>query len=60
MSGAPQFPYWIKPHDQAWSETCSRLGEVAAQDLFAAGRLAGPRECAVLAAAFLQSETPGR
>jgi len=60
MSGAPQFPYWIKPHDQAWSETCSRLGEVAARNLFAAGRLAGPRECAALAAAFLRSETASR
>ncbi len=60
MSGAPQFPYWMKPHDVAWGEICARLGATAAQDLFAAGQLAGPRECAPLAAVFLRSEAHGR
>lgn len=59
MSGAPQFPQWVKPHDVAWGEICTRLDAAAAQELFAAGQLAGPRECAQLAGAFLQSEARG-
>jgi tetratricopeptide (TPR) repeat protein len=57
MSGAPQFPYWMKLHDTAWEEICARIGQTAANDIFAAGELAGPRACAPQAAAFLQSET---
>jgi hypothetical protein len=60
MSGAPLFPSFVKPHDEAWGEICARLGETAAQKLFAAGKLAGPRECVSLAAIYLQSEAPGR
>ena len=39
MSGAPIFPYWVKPHDEAWTEVCALLGTTAAQDLFAAESL---------------------
>jgi hypothetical protein len=56
MTGAPQFPYWMKLHDTAWEEICARIGATAAEDGFAAGELAGPRACAPQAAAFLQSE----
>ena len=56
MSGAPQFPYWMKLHDTAWEEICARIGQTVAEDAFAAGELAGPRACAPQAAAFLQSE----
>jgi hypothetical protein len=60
MSGAPQFPQWEKPHDVAWDEICARLDATPAQELFAAGQRAGPRECAQLAAVYLQSEAHGR
>jgi hypothetical protein len=50
----------VKPHEAAWGEVCARLGVPAAQELFAAGKLAGPRECVSLAASYLQSEAPGR
>ena len=58
MTGAPQFPYWMKLHDTAWDEICARIGQTAAEEAFAAGELAGPRACAPQAAAFLQSEAP--
>jgi hypothetical protein len=54
MSGAPIFPYWLKPHDEAWTRVCTVLGTSTAEDLFAAGKLAGPREGAQLAAIYLQ------
>jgi non-specific serine/threonine protein kinase len=60
MSGAPLMPSLVKPHEAAWGEVCARLGVPAAQELFAAGKLAGPRECVSLAASYLQSEAPGR
>ena len=60
MSGAPLMPSLVKPHDVAWGEVCARLDATAAQKLFAAGKLAGPRECVSLAAVYLQSEAPGR
>jgi hypothetical protein len=53
-------PNLVKPHDVAWGEVCARLGATAAQKLFAAGKLAGPRECVSLAAVYLQSEALGR
>jgi len=59
MSGAPLFPYWVKPHEEAWSEVCAALGTTAAQDLFAAGKHAGSRESAQVAVVLLRPETPG-
>jgi non-specific serine/threonine protein kinase len=59
MSGAPLVPYWVKPHDEAWRDVCAALGTTAAQDLFAAGKLAGSRESAQVAVVLLQPETPG-
>ena len=55
MTGAPLFPNWVKLHDTAWSEICASLGGTAASELYDAGKLAGPRECVQLAAAYLQS-----
>ena len=60
MTGAPQFPNWVKPHDVAWGEICASIGATSADELFAAGKLAGPRESAQLAAVYLQSEASGR
>jgi hypothetical protein len=57
-TGAPLFPNWAKPHDVAWDEICARLGATAANKLFDAGKLAGPRECVPLAAVYLQSPAP--
>jgi hypothetical protein len=54
ISGAPIFPYWVEPHEEAWARVCELLGTAAADDLFASGKLAGPREGAQLAAVFLQ------
>ena len=59
MSGAPLFPNWVKSHDVAWGEICASLGATTAQELFAAGKLAGPRECVPQAAVYLQSAAPG-
>jgi hypothetical protein len=59
LTGAPLMPSLVKPHDVAWGEICACLDATAAQKLFAAGKLAGPREC-VTGGSHLQSEAPGR
>jgi non-specific serine/threonine protein kinase len=59
MSGAPLFPYWVKPHEEAWSEVCAALGTTTAQDLFNAGKLAGSRDSAQVAVVLLRPETAG-